>query len=91
MFVLNIHVVEVIFLKKDNQLSFATYEASLKLSSNDSIKQIFDSIDWSFICSLVEDKYSDTGRAGFDPVSLFKAQLLIYLGEVKSDRGLPHL
>ena len=75
-------------MKKDNQFSFATYEASLKLSSNDPIKVIFDSIDWSFIYSLVEDKYSDTGRAGFDPVSLFKAQLLIYLGEVKSDRSL---
>lgn len=75
-------------MKKDNQLSFATYEASLKLSSNDPIKQIFDSIDWSFIYPLVKDKYSDLGREGFDPVSLFKAQLLIYLGEVKSDRGL---
>lgn len=79
---------EVVSLKKDNQPSFVTYEASLKLDPNDPIKQIFDSIDWSFIYSLVEDKYSDSGASGFDPVSLFKAQLLIYLGEVKSDRKL---
>ena len=75
-------------MKKDNQPSFAIYEASLKLSMNDPLKRIFDAIDWSFVYPLVEDKYSKDGRAGFDPVSLFKAQLLIYLGEVKSDRSL---
>jgi transposase len=88
LFVLNMYVMEVMLLKKDNQLSFVTYEASLKLSSSDPVKLIFDAIDWSFIYPLVEDKYSNTGRAGFDPVSMFKAQLLIYLGEVKSDRSL---
>jgi transposase len=34
------------------------------------------------------DKYSPEGAEGYDPVSLFKAQLLIYLGEVSSDRKL---
>ncbi|MDI6689917.1 MAG: hypothetical protein QME54_05820 [Actinomycetota bacterium] len=52
-------------MKKDNQPSFVTYEASLKLDPNDPIKQIFDSIDWSFIHPLVEPKYSDIGAAGF--------------------------
>jgi len=71
-----------------NQLTFATYEASLKLKRNDPIKIIFDNIDWSFIHPLVSHKYSPQGADGYDPISLFKAQPLIYLDEVKSDRKL---
>jgi transposase len=77
-------------MKTANQLTFTTYEASLKLNPNDPIKIIFDNIDWSFIHPLVKDKYSSSpqGAEGYDPISLFKAQLLIYLGEVSSDRKL---
>jgi transposase len=77
-------------MRTDNQLTFTTYEASLKLKSRDPIKVIFEHIDWSFIHPLVKDKYSvlPQGAEGYDPISLFKAQLLIYLGEVKSDRKL---
>ena len=77
-------------MKTANQLTFTTYEASLKLKPNDPIKIIFDNIDWSFIHPLVKDKYSDLpqGAEGYDPISLYKAQLLIYLGEVSSDRKL---
>jgi len=77
-------------MRTANQLTFTTYEASLKLKSNDPTKVIFDHIDWSFIHPLVKDKYSalPQGAEGYDPISLFKAQLLIYLGEVKSDRKL---
>ena len=75
-------------MKTANQLTFTTYEASLKLNRNDPIKIIFDNIDWSFIYSLARGKYSTQGAEGYDPVSLFKAQLLIYLGEVSSDRKL---
>ena len=71
-----------------NQLTFTTYEALLKLRSNDPTKVIFDNIDWSFIHPLVRDKYSPQGADGYDPIPLFKAQLLIYLDEVKSDRKL---
>jgi transposase len=71
-----------------NQLTFTTYEASLKIKPNDPIKVMFDSIDWSFIHPLVIGKYSPVGADGYDPISLFKAQLLIYTGEVKSDRQL---
>ncbi len=45
-------------MRTANQLTFTTYEASLKLKPNDPIKAIFDSIDWSFIHPLVKDKYS---------------------------------
>ena len=44
--------------------------------------------DWSFIHTLVNSKYSHRGTEGYYPISLFKAQLLIYLGEVSSDRKL---
>jgi len=73
-------------MKTANQLIFITYEASFKLNPNDPTKIIFDHIDWSFIHSLAKDKYSTQGAEGYNPVSLFKAQLLIYLGAVSSDR-----
>ena len=75
-------------MKTANQLTFTTYEASLKLKPNDPTKIIFDNIDWSFIHRLVSSRYSPQGAEGYDPISLFKAQLLIYLGEVSSDRKL---
>jgi transposase len=77
-------------MKIANQLTFTTYEASLKLNWNDPIKIIFDNIDWSFIHPLVRERYklSHQGADGYDPISLLKAQLLIYLGEVSSDRKL---
>jgi transposase len=77
-------------MKTANQLTFTTYEASLKLKPSDPTKVIFDHIDWSFVHPLVQDKYSalPQGADGYDPISLFKAQLLIYLGEVNSDRKL---
>jgi transposase len=77
-------------MRTANQLTFTTYEASLKLKPDDPIKVIFDHIDWSFIHHVAENKYSrlPQGAEGYDPISLLKAQLLIYLGEVSSDRKL---
>ncbi len=77
-------------MRTANQLTFTTYETSLKLKPNDPIKIIFDNIHWSFIHPLVKDKYSalPQGAEGYDPIFLFKAQLLIYLDEVSSDRKL---
>lgn len=75
-------------MKTANQLTFTTYEVSLKLNRNDPIKIIFDNLDWSFIHPLVSGRYSAQGAEGYDPIPLYKAQLLIYLGEVSSDRKL---
>ena len=77
-------------MKTANQLTFTTYEASLRLNPNDPIKVVFDNIDWFFIHPLVKERYklSPQGAIGYDPISLFKVQLLIYLGEVSSDRKL---
>ena len=64
-------------MKTANQLTFATYEASLRLKPNDPIKLIFDSINWPLIHSLISSKYSPQGMKGYDTVSLFKTQILI--------------
>ncbi|MCJ7657083.1 MAG: transposase, partial [Candidatus Atribacteria bacterium] len=73
---------------KGRQLSFITYEASQKIKKNDPLKIIFESIDWSFIYPVIKDKYATGRELVYDPVSLFKAQLLIWLDEVKSNRRL---
>ena len=73
---------------KGRQLSFIIYEASQKIKKDDPLKIIFESIDWSFIYPIIKDKYATGRELVYDPVSLFKAQLLIWLGEVKSNRRL---
>lgn len=73
---------------KGRQLSFITYEAFQKIKKDDPLKIIFESIDWSFIHPIIKDKYASGRELLYDPVTLFKAQLLIWLGEVKSNRRL---
>lgn len=73
---------------KGRQLSFITYEAFQKIKKDDPLKIIFESIDWSFIYPLIKDKYATDRELIYDPVALFKAQLLIWLAEVKSNRRL---
>jgi hypothetical protein len=55
-----------------NQLTFASYEALLKIRLNDPTKVIFDNIDWPFIRPLVCHKYSSQGADGNDPIFLSK-------------------
>jgi len=74
--------------KKKRQLSFTTYEAFKKIKKDDPLKIIFESIDWSFIYPLIKDKYITGKELVYNPVALFKAQLLIWLREVKSNRKL---
>jgi len=73
---------------KGRQLSFITYEAFKKIKKDDPLKIIFESIDWSFVHPIIKDKYATGRELVYDPVTLFKAQLLIWLGEVKSNRRL---
>jgi len=73
---------------KGRQLSFITYEASQKIKKDDPLKIIFESIDWSFIYPIIKDKYTTDRELVYDPASLFKAQLLIWLDEAKSNRRL---
>jgi len=74
--------------EKRRQLSFITYEAFQKIKKNDPLKIIFESLDWTFIYPLIKSKYVTKKELIYNPVDLFKAQLLIWLGEVKSNRKL---
>jgi transposase len=73
--------------KEKQQFSFSTYEAYKKIRKNDPLKILYESIGWSFINSEVKGGYYKK-ESIYSPVSLFKAQLLIYLGEAKSNRDL---
>lgn len=73
---------------KNRLISIFTYAASLKIKDNDPLKLIFESIDWSFIYDYASPFYAGYGSPPYDPVSLFKAQLAIYLGEASSNRKL---
>ncbi len=75
-------------MKIKNQLSFLDASIKYKISPSDPLKILFESIDFSFIYTTLKDRYSSKGRHGYDPVSLFKAILLIYLGFANSERDL---
>jgi transposase len=60
----------------------------LKVKKNDPLRIWFDAINWSFISELCSRLYSDTGAPAYKPVSMFKALLLIYLGQADSERDL---
>jgi len=75
-------------MRKTIQPSFADLTIANMIPADDPLKIIFDSIDFSFIYELCKNKYSQCGRQGFNPQSLFKALLLIYLGYASSEREL---
>ncbi|GAH63910.1 unnamed protein product, partial [marine sediment metagenome] len=88
LFKINFGAIILMKKAKGRQLSFITYEALQKIKKDDPLKIIFESIDWSFIHPIIKDKYTTDRELVYDPVSLFKAQLLIWLGEAKSNRRL---
>lgn len=64
------------------------YFVSFKIRENDPLKIYFESIDWSFITRLTSPLYSKKGAKAYDPISMYKALLCIYLGEASSDRDI---
>lgn len=62
--------------------------AEPKLKKNDPLKIWLDAINWNFIPHLCSHLYSDVGAPAYKPVSMFKALLLIYLGQADSERDL---
>lgn len=75
-------------MKINKQISFAMYEATVKFAK-DPMKLLFDNINFSFIYPLVQPFYKPGGRCSFDPVSIFKALLFIYMDlKIKSEREL---
>ncbi|MGB9845782.1 MAG: transposase [Methanothermobacter tenebrarum] len=75
-------------MKRQKQLSFIDVKIASIIPPDDPLKTLFQLINFSFIYDLIQDKYTDKGRKGYDPVSLFKALLLIYLGYASSERDL---
>jgi transposase len=67
---------------------FIHHLAELKLKKNDPLKIWLDAINWSFVSQLCSHLYSDIGAPAYNPVSMFKALLLIYLGQADSERDL---
>jgi IS5 family transposase len=75
--------------KTPSVLSWPIYVLTqAKLHPDDPIQQAFHAIDWSFIPRLTQPFYSDQGASAYPPISLFKALLLIYMGEASSERDL---
>ncbi len=76
--------------KEKQQFSFSTYEAYKKIKKDDPLKLIYDAIDWSGINSILKDEDISYSKKDllYTPIALFKAQFLLYLGEVKSNRDL---
>src|SRR4051794_37438894 len=45
-------------------------------------------IDLGFVRDLVRDPYADIGRPSIDPVVFFKLQLILFFGDLRSERQL---
>lgn len=48
------------------------------------VRTLEDTIDWTFIYSLVKSLYSSVGRRSIDPVVLFKMLIINYTFEINS-------
>lgn len=60
----------------------------IKLKNDDPLKIWFDAIEWTPIHDKCFHLYSDIGAPAYNPVSMFKALLLIYLGQALSERDI---
>ncbi len=75
-------------MRTERQLNFVDLKISSLIPSNDPLKVLFETVDFSFIYDLLKDKYTNEGPKGYDPQALFKALLLLYLGFASSERDL---
>ena len=76
------------YRKKDRQLQKENVTISLEelVPENHLLRIIDKAIDFNFIYDEVENLYSDKGRPGIDPVSLFKIVFIQYLFGIRSMR-----
>lgn len=78
----------MIFKSESIPSQFIHTLTNLKLKDNDPLKIWFDAIDWMTIHNKCFHLYSDIGAHAYNPVSMFKALLLIYLGQAESERDI---
>ena len=76
------------YRKKNRQLQKENVTISLEelVPENHLLRIIDKAIDFNFIYDEVENLYSDKGRPGIDPVSLFKIVFIQYLFGIRSMR-----
>jgi len=75
-------------MRKHHQLSFLDITVKNLIPENDPLKILLESIDFSFLFDIIKDQYKPKGAHGYNPASLLKATLLIYLGLANSERDL---
>ena len=78
----------MIFKSESLPSQFIHSLTDVKLRNDDPLKIWFEAIDWNPIFSKCFHLYSDTGAPAHNPVSMFKALLLIYLGQADSERDI---
>ena len=76
------------YRKKNREIQVEEVKISLEklVPENHILRAIDKVIDFSFIYEEVEGLYSDKGRPGIDPVSLFKIVFIQYLFGIRSMR-----
>ena len=76
------------YRKKNREKQMAEVKISLEalVPENHILRAIDKAIDFSFIYGEVEGLYSEKGRPGIDPVSLFKIVFIQYLFGIRSMR-----
>ncbi|MBS4016287.1 MAG: transposase [Candidatus Latescibacteria bacterium] len=76
------------FISESLPSQFIHSFTDIKLKDDDPLKIWFEAIDWNPIFSKCFHLYSDMGAPAYNPVSMFKALLLIYLGQADSERDI---
>ena len=76
------------YRKKNRKIQIEEVKISLEklVPENHILRAIDKAIDFNFIYEEVEGLYSDKGRPGIDPVSLFKIVFIQYLFGIRSMR-----
>ncbi len=54
-------------MRTDRQFSFGDLKISFLIPYNNPVKILLDTVDSSFICNLVKDKYPNEGPQGYVP------------------------
>ena len=74
------------YRKKNREKQVEKVKISLEapVPENHILRATDKAIDFSFICEEAEGFYSEKGRPGIDPVSLFKIVFIQYLFEIRS-------
>ena len=74
---------------REKQVEEVTINLEALVPENHILRAIDTAINFRFIYEEVEGLYSDKGRPGIDPISLFKIVFIQYLFGIRSMRQSP--